>query len=208
MRANEFLNAPMLGMGQLRFLTEAPARLSRLQSHAQSRPFIMISASRGDLSVRENKTRSTELVQILRSHGLGGIQIEGHWLEAGRGSVTELSFFVPLTKTATINGHPMDGDTMLAFACELGKQFQQEALLYGDGTWVYEVDCQTGNFEVRSSTAGITQQELGAQYSRIQNRNFKFAEKPLSEYRMLGYRVPNTYLGAEAMASMGLWPDF
>jgi hypothetical protein len=206
MRAHEFINEPRFDMGKLRLLSEAPARLSRLQSHAQAHPFIMISAARGDLTVADNKKRSVALMQSVRSHGLGAIQIEGHWVEEN-GPVTEPSFFIPLTGPTTLKS----GDELLTFGRALGQQFQQEAILYGDGQWVYQVDCATGEFTVEAAVHHITQQQLGEIYSRIRNRRFKFRppddKTPVPEYHMIGYRVPTGYISAVGMASVGLWPE-
>jgi hypothetical protein len=206
MRAHEFINEPRFDMGKLRLLSEAPAQLSRLQTHAQARPFIMISAARGDLTVAENKKRSIALMQLVRSHGLGAIQIEGHWVEES-GPVTEPSFFIPLTGRSTLQ----NGDELLAFGRELGTQFQQEAILYGDVKWVYQVDCASGEFTVEAETSQITQQRLGDIYSRLRNRRFKFQppdeKTPIPEYHMIGYRVPTGYISAIGMASIGLWPE-
>lgn len=206
--ASRLFNRPRLGSGQFVPIEEAPARLPRIIYHAQSNPFLVISAERHDLTGEQNHARSVELMQLLRVHQLGGIQMEGHWLEAGSEPVIERSFFVALNERAKINGKQMTGDDLLSLGIALGKRFQQEAILYGDTRWVYEVECATGDFELCGSTNGITLKQIGVYYSRIHNRSFTFkmSETRLEEgYRLVGYRVPSNFATAVGMSASGLW---
>jgi hypothetical protein len=184
--------------GRLQPLTEAG--YNRLLMHAQAQPFIMLSAARGDLSRDEIRKRSKLLVQTIRSQGLGAIQVEGHWNEVS-GPVTEPSFFVPLTGKTLLQ----TGDDLLAFGQKLARDYQQEAILYGDTKWVYEVGV---TLKVLGPITDITTKELGDMYSTIRNRDFKFPQpSPVTEYRVVGYRVPTGYVSALGMAADGLWPE-
>jgi hypothetical protein len=156
--------------------------------HAQTQPFIMLSAARNDLGRSEIRKRSRNLVLRIQSHGLGAIQVEGHWAEVS-GPVIEPSFFVPLTGRTTLE----NGDALLALGQELARDFEQEALLYGDTKWVYEVGT---TLKVLGPVEGITTKILGDMYSRIRN-----------EYHIVGYRVPTGYISALGMAADGLWPE-
>ena len=200
MRLAEFTDETSFSRGVLRLLHEAPARLSRLQRHAQAHPFIILSAARRNLSRAENLTRSKQLIQALRTQGLSAIQIEGHWLE-DTGPVREISFFVPLTGRTAI----ASGDALLAFGLEMGKRFQQEAILYGDARWLYEVDCTSEEYRVVGAANEMTTQKLGDIYSKLRSQSFRFGK--LREYRVHGYRVPSGYISAVGMASAGLWPE-
>jgi hypothetical protein len=201
MKAHEFLDGPEIGMGNLRLLTEAPARLGRLYQHARTSPFLMFTASRGDLSADENRQRNMQLVQILRGHDLGAIQVEGHWVE-DTGPVTEMSFFVPLTKRAA----PMTGDDLLQLGIALGRRFEQEAILYGDTQYVFRVGIRSGSLAIEGRVDQITTTGLGDVYSRIRNTSFQFKEG-FAPYRVDGYRVPSGYISALGMSRGGLWPD-
>lgn len=191
--------------GRLQPLTEAG--YNRVQMHATSQPFIMLSAARGGLPRDEIRKRSRQLIQQIRSQGLGAIQVEGHW-EDDTGPVVEPSFFVPLTGKTAIKS----SDELLAFGQKLAAAYQQQTILFGDTKFVYEVG---ETIEVLGPVADITTKEIGNIYSRIRNRDFKFPRPPeeeneqkaVKEYCVVGYRVPTGYASALGMAAAGLWPE-
>jgi hypothetical protein len=143
--------------GRLQPLTEAG--YNRVQMHATLQPFIMLSAARGGLPRDEIRKRSRQLVQQIRSQGLGAIQVEGHW-EEDTGPVVEPSFFVPLTGKTTIK----NSDELLAFGQRLAAAYQQQTILFGDTKWVYEVG---ETVEVLGPVTDITTKEIGDIYYAI-----------------------------------------
>lgn len=198
MKISEIDDGAWCSRGRVQPLTEAG--YNRLQMHAQSQPFIMLSAARGDLSRDEIRARSRQLVQAIQAKGLGAIQVEGHWNEDS-GPVVEPSFFVPLTGQTSLK----TGDELLAFGQKLAHDYQQEAILYGDMKHVYEVGA---TLKVLGLVADMTTKELGDMYSTIRNRGFKFPQPAsVKEYRVVGYRVPTGYVSALGMAADGLWPE-
>lgn len=69
--------------------------LSRIRYLAKKGVFVVLSAYRGNLPVGENQERNARLFNEFRKHGLGGIQLVGHFVETINGKpvpVQERSF--------------------------------------------------------------------------------------------------------------------
>lgn len=93
--------------------------LQRVWKHYQNKNFGIISAYLGGKSKTENKQNSQKLKEDVREMGYGYKEIKGRW-RAGKDNEIELEYalFIP-------NLTP-------EHAIELGKKYDQEAVLYGD----------------------------------------------------------------------------
>jgi len=198
-RTRAVRDEPAIGLGNLRRLTEASARLGRLYRHARSAPFLLLTAARGDLDAEDDKQRNVQLVTALRCHHLGAIQIEGHWVEDS-GPAQEMSFFVPLTKRAALTG-----DDLLQLGIELGRHFDQDYILYGDTHYVFRVNVRTVDLAIEARADQITTTGLGEMYSRIHGQHSQLKEG--LTYQVDAYRVPSGYVSALGMSRRGVWPE-
>ena len=130
-------------------LEEGGAGRSRLNRfiNQERTPFFIISAWRGENTSKENKRLSQELVNRLKSYGIGVIPLWGVWVERDRitgekRKVRERSFLVVKPKR-------IDLRKFREIAVALMKEFGQEAIVFGDGEAIYQVcnkavksDCQ------------------------------------------------------------------
>ena len=87
--------------------------------------FGIISASRGEYSVEENKKRTSKLASEIRSLGYGYIMLKGGFVEENGNEVVEISFFVP--------------DITLKELLNLGKKYEQYSVLFKDGDSFQEI---------------------------------------------------------------------
>lgn len=115
------------------YLNEAGAGASRITKHIQSgRPFFIISAQRTHFSVAENNKRT----QILKDNlskigGMSFIEVDGEYPENGGPMAKEKSFLV---LPRSMNTNPVG---FFRAAVKLMKIFDQESILFGDGTDVF-----------------------------------------------------------------------
>lgn len=118
------------------------AGISRVLHHTK-KPFLVITAFRGNYSSSQNKKRNLSLGKDLHTFKMGGIKLIGHWEEAPMGmdwkeakkkgkvsDVKEESFFVPKRKEMSL-------EKFKAFAFKLVKRYDQDAALFGDGKSVF-----------------------------------------------------------------------
>lgn len=105
--------------------------LSRIYSHYQNNPFLVISAERPanegetDEEARQRNKRNTlSLKNDIRSTGFGFIPVDGGWKEDGEVSY-EASFFVPMSKG--------NFDDFFKLAIDLCNKYNQYAVLVSNG---------------------------------------------------------------------------
>lgn len=98
------------------------SNLSRIFSHYQNDPFIVISAERPDA---DNKKNTLSLKNDIRSAGFGYIPVDGGWKEDGVVS-TEASFFIPMVGNTKY-------EDFFNWGIEMCKKYNQYAVLISDG---------------------------------------------------------------------------
>lgn len=98
------------------------SNLSRIFSHYQNDPFIVISAERPD---KDNKKRTLNLKNDIRSAGFGYIPVDGGWKEKGVVS-TEASFFIPMPSGTKY-------EDFFNWGIKMCKKYGQYAVLISDG---------------------------------------------------------------------------
>lgn len=99
------------------------ASLSRIQTHTE-KGMMIISASKHNLSDKENLDRSIELEKDIRSAGLGFISTLGGYPEEGDvGTVEELSYVVPYMPNV------MSEEEFAKLAVKLCEKYGQETVL-------------------------------------------------------------------------------
>lgn len=115
--------------------------IGRILTHIRDgQPFIQLTASRRDLPRHEVRRRNNEIVRDLRKHGLAPIRTMGGWDEEDaqtkeRTTVVEDSLFVPLNGNATLTG-----DDLMQIGQTVGKRYEQDAIVYGDGQDIFLLD--------------------------------------------------------------------
>lgn len=146
---------------------EAGAGLNRVLSHIQDgRPFIMMSAARPDMSNNQINSRMQQLQRDLTSAGMGVIRLEGVWE-----GESEPSFFA-------VSKDTRGGEWIKQLAVHLGKRYDQDATISGDGTKVYLLG-QDGSVWEEFDAATIDRQDLSRLpgKSRIKGKNFSLVRQ-------------------------------
>jgi GNAT superfamily N-acetyltransferase len=111
-------------------VTEAGAGINRLMQHMKTNDFAIMSANRSELDSAGNKQANDKLSQELQSKNAGFVNLIGHWEEIQVGqerepvNVREQSFFIP-------KPHALETEEFKEWIINLGKQFNQEAVLIG-----------------------------------------------------------------------------
>lgn len=107
------------------------SNLSRIFSHYQNTPFLVISAERPqkdneteEQAKKRNKNNTLSLKNDIRSYGFGFIPVDGGWKEDGQVSY-EASFFVPMSKG--------NFEDFFKIAIDLCNKYEQYAVLVSDG---------------------------------------------------------------------------
>jgi hypothetical protein len=100
--------------------------MSRLWHWLTESKFGIISAERGNKTPQENKERTLELKKILAMEGYGFYPATGFWE-----GVSESSFFVPQISKEVL--------------LDVGKHFDQDAIIFGDQGESGLYDCVTGD---------------------------------------------------------------
>lgn len=142
---------------------------------------LILSASRGELSVEENKKRANELQKDIRSKNLGYVATLGGFIEnegsADEVKVTELSFIVPY------NPSVISKEDFFEFGIEMCKKYNQDSVLiqvpwYNDGkpTYVDKNGVDT-DFQV-DPTRHVADPDKDIYYTQIKgtNKAFKFGD--------------------------------
>ena len=114
-------------------LDEAGAGPARINTHIHNGdPFFVISASRANLPAEENSKRNELLKNALaRAPGASFIQVTGQFREEGQEYPTlEDSFFV-------LQRSKSNPKKFIGFGEKLMGLFQQEAIIYGDGSQIF-----------------------------------------------------------------------
>lgn len=145
------------------------AGLSRVISHIQNRPFVLISAFRGDKSkianIRSQKDMQRQILQL----GYTFIKTAGGYVEDDHGEVLEQSVFVLGDDASDLK----DLETEMR---KLAVQYEQDSIALGDTNSVYLVNSASGERERIGSTKRINTSNIGQFFTQVGNQKFAFAE--------------------------------
>lgn len=200
-------------LGDRNIVETGGAKLGRVWHHMQSTSFVILSAFRGEFSPEENLSRNAQMINDFRAHGLGGIQLVGHFVEkdaeGNAHKVAERSFMIPLTaKAKNSDGSQMEAADLLDLAVEIGRKYDQEAILYGDERGIYAYDCKTKEAFHIGDTKTLDQSNLGDYYSQVKKRLFKFGFKEDASFVpfvLEGEVFPRNHAEGMAMENLGLY---
>jgi hypothetical protein len=148
------------------------AGLSRVLSHT-SKPFAVITAFRDDYSLSQNRGRNSQLESVLKQLRAGGIKLIGFWQEAPddmsyaqakkEGKLTpvkEESYFIPMPQH-------LDWERFYETMKKVGKKFNQDAILLGDGKSAW-LEYKGGKKE---SVGSIGFNKMNQAYSKLRRGN-------------------------------------
>jgi len=153
------------------YLAEA-AKLSRVLNHIRSGPFAIITAHRGENSTPENRTRQLDLAAKIRMTDHGFLKLEGHWIE-NQNTPDELDV---IEDSLFVIGHPdEDADEFGEAMHQLGNTFDQEAIVFGDGSDVFLLFSDGGKTRIGTAST-IQTTALGQAFSKIRGKPFAFTE--------------------------------
>jgi len=140
------------------------AGLSRVYEHMAHGDFAIVSAERQGSNEQDNATRTADLKESVRDLGYGFMPAVGGWK-----GVSENSVFIPNAKKED--------------AVELGKKYQQEAVIYGvDGQyWLVDIKTgtETGPSPVENQFRHLDQGQESEYYTQMKGRKWKL-ESPES----------------------------
>lgn len=157
------------------------SNLSRVNHHLKNGA-VAISASRDVYSPEENRVRTKELRDRLRSSGYSYLVLVGGYHEEA-GDVVETSFLVPYIKNR--ESFPRFVKRM----SEFGKQYEQESILVIQSSEVYYMDPRTG--KKTNSFSGVKFDKSDSTYFSMlakgnhRNRKWNFE----------GVAIPDTLYG-------------
>lgn len=114
-------------------IAEAGAGPSRINTHIQNGdPFFVISACQADLSTEDNAKRTNVLKSALaKAPGASFIPISGQFHEAGKTQPSINDSFFVLQRSKS------NPKKFIAFGEKLMGLFDQEAIIYGDGSQIF-----------------------------------------------------------------------
>lgn len=100
--------------------------LSRIKSHVDNnRPLAIVTGFRGELSLADNRARNKAIKQLVRSFGLGFVQVKGAYVEKVDGKPQEV-----FEESILIIGEPEKGDQLKELAVKIGKKYDQDSILF------------------------------------------------------------------------------
>jgi hypothetical protein len=171
---------------------EAGGGLARLLKNMEN-PYIIMTAFRGEYNLGENRKRNAKLISDIRGKNLGGKAVVGNWVEneddPNPTPVKEESFFIVWTERCGLSP-----DEFRQFGIELMKKYGQEAILYSDGTDVYQLS-KNGKEEKIGKTVSMSVSKIGNAWSTLKGKKFVFE----------GTLEPVNYAHAVGMRSLGLY---
>lgn len=150
-------------------LGEIPENFSNIYMHISAhKPFAQITAWRYDKNVEENRERNIELINDLRSYGLGGTKLKGRYIPPGSSTPQdEISFFVPY------NGNDVaDFKRTIQHLLNL---YNQDSALFSDGTNVYFLTA-SGGIDMRFSSVHFNGSDLKNGWSQLRGHTYQFLE--------------------------------
>ena len=146
------------------------AGINRVMSHASKGPFAVITAFRGNFSLKQNRDRNKQLESEFRKIKSGGIKLIGHWEEAPDGmsweeakksgrtdDIVEESYFIPMPQS-------MDFEEFKDAIHGMVRKFNQDAAVIGDGSKIYLL-FQNGSLD--SIGSSVTAGKISQAYSKI-----------------------------------------
>ena len=141
--------------------------ISRLWNHIQDKErgyFAIMSASRNELTGKENQEQTKKLSADLQREKAGHVNLIGHWEELRQDTgektpVKEMSFFIPKPES-------LDHNKFIDFIIELGEKYDQESVLIGIRGVAYEV-FMNGGMRKRGT---LTLQNIGKAYSSMRKK--------------------------------------
>jgi hypothetical protein len=150
-------------------LSQVDETFSNVRSHIQEgKPFAVISAWKNNMgyNTERNRERNIELINDLRSSGLGGVKMKGRYQEMGKpASSVEISFFVPY-----------NGDDLPWFKREMERLcglYDQECICFSDGQnlgYLYP----NGQFEKQFSKANFDVTDIEGFWSSMRGHTIQF----------------------------------
>lgn len=166
--------------------------VSRIFSQLDS-PFLMITASRGEYNLQDNRKRNARLVIDFRSHKLGGQPLMGGCIEnkgePNEKTVQEESFFITLNKDSDFST-----EQFKQFGIDMMKKYDQDFIVYGVDNIAYEIS-KTKAEKQLGTTIKMNSDTLNKYYSKAKGRKFVFE----------GIMSPNSVFHAFALGSLNLF---
>lgn len=100
--------------------------LSRILQHSAQRPIGMVTAFRGNLTLKDNLNRNKVLENNIRSAGFGFVKVQGHYIEnPGTPEQTKV-----VENTFLIIGDPDNPEKLKGFLKKMGRTFSQDSVLF------------------------------------------------------------------------------
>lgn len=100
--------------------------LSRIYQHSQESNIGMITAYRGDYSIKQNEERNSNLISDIRSAGFGYVAVTGHYIE-NKGTDKEQKV---VEKSFIVISSANDSNKLKNFLQRTGIKYNQDSVLY------------------------------------------------------------------------------
>jgi hypothetical protein len=104
--------------------------LSRIYQHSQESNIGIITAYRGDYSIKQNEERNSKLMSDIRSAGFGYVSVTGHYIE-NKGAPEEKKV---VEKSFIVISSANDSGRLKAFLQRTGAKYNQDSVLYKDSS--------------------------------------------------------------------------
>jgi hypothetical protein len=194
MKIIDLLNENVVEFGRI-----DEASLSRVLSMIRSKDFCIITAFRSSNSRKVNRQRNKNLFSDLRTQGLSGYSLIGHWQEASDGvdwrdaSPEQLRDSVEDT-ILCIRPDSMSIEEFTDFIVSLTKKYNQDASIIsikGDGIFLYFKD---GDRDFLGNQ--VTLNKISQAYSKLRSGNqtpfvFEGILQPTSNFGRMAFNANN-----------------
>jgi len=153
--------------------------LQRLVQHIKENNFGIVSAFQAGKDKTENIKAHKELKEKVRSGGYGYKELKGFWKGDSGELEEEYSLFVPKLPYAE--------------AKKLGKEFNQEAIIYGNGEEVILFNTKENSVIKQFTNTETNAQDAWTSYSKLKNKAFRFSS---IDWYLAEPHERNSYMGA------------
>lgn len=145
--------------------------LSRVWQHANNEkiPFSIITAFRGEYTLKQNINRNKDLASKIKKEGYGYFYLDGHWIE-NEGQENEIDV---AEKSIFIIGDENDNGKLLGLVKKWNKEYNQDACIFkADNSKEVELIFQDGK---REKVGQFKPNVVSQAYSKIKGgRTFIF----------------------------------